>query len=121
MSSEDEDTKILERALAVCTDEYREEADVWTTLETKAQVAITVAGVFLAAVFSFSLTAGITQHIRILLGITLLALLFALICALWVLKVEAFDLPFDGSAALKEAQKLLGPTADRATDGARYL
>ena len=121
MTSEDEDTQILERALAACTDEYREEADVWTTLETKAQVVITVAGVFLAAAFSFSLTAGISLNIRILLGITLLALLLALICALWVLKGEDFDLPFDGKAALRNAKKLLDPSANRAVEGARYL
>ena len=71
--------------------------------------------------FSFSLTAGVSLNIRILLGITLLALLCALICALWVLKVEDFDLPFDGTAALKEAKELLDPSADRAVEGARYF
>jgi len=121
MTSEDEDTKILERALEVCTDEYREASAVWTTLETKAQVAITVAGVFLAAAFSFSLSAGIGLHIQVLLAVTLLALLCALISALWVLKVENFDLPFDGTAALKEANELLDPSANRTVEGARYL
>jgi len=121
MTSVDEDTKILERALAVCTDEYREAASVWTTLETKAQVAITVAGVFLAAAFSFSLAVGISSYIKVFLAITLVVLLGALVCALWVLKVASFDLPFDGAAALKEAKELLDPSADRSVDGARYL
>jgi len=121
MTSVDEDTKILERALAVCTDEYREAAAVWTTLETKAQVAITVAGVFLAAAFSFSLAVGISTYIKILLAITLVVLLGALVCALWVLKVANFDLPFDGSAALKQAEELMDPSADRSVEGSRYL
>ncbi len=88
MTSGEEDTRIAGRALAVCTDKYREAADFWTTLETKAQVAITVAGVFLAAAFSFSLASGISLPIKFCLGITLVALLLALIAALRVLKVE---------------------------------
>ncbi len=86
MTPLEEDTEIVERAFAACTDEYREQSDAWKTLEAKVQVAITVAGVFLAAVFSFSRDAGPDVSIKVFLGTTLLALLFALFCTLWVLK-----------------------------------
>jgi hypothetical protein len=120
MTPTEEDIKIVERALAACTDEYREQADTWKTLETKAQVAITVAGVFLAAVFAFTRDAGLDCGIKMFLGITLVALLFALFCALWVLKVEEFDLPFNGEDALKKAGELTRPTTSPEPEGGRY-
>ena len=120
MNPSEEDIKIAETALATCTDEYREQADVWKTLETKAQVAITVAGVFLAAAFAYSRETGLDVHIQVFLGVTLLTLLLALLCALWVLKTEDFDLPFNGTEALKDARRLLDPTMAREPAGSRY-
>ena len=120
MNSMEEDIKIIERALAACTDEYREQADTWKTLETKAQVAITIAGVFLAAVFAFTRDPGLHCSIQMFLGITLLALLLTLFCALWVLKVEEFDLPYNGEDALKTARELMKPTTSPVPEGCRY-
>jgi hypothetical protein len=116
----EEEIKISERALAACTDEYREQSDIWKTLENKAQVAITVAGVFLAAVFTFSRDANLNYEIKGCLGVTLLALLSALLCALWVLQVEEFDMPVSGIEVLKLAQELLDPVRAEEPEGDRF-
>jgi hypothetical protein len=117
----DEDIKIAERALAAFTDEYKEASEIWKTLESKAQVTITVAGVFLAAVFSFSRDGGIDLRVKMVLGLTLAALLAALLCALWVLKATTYDVPFDSEATMKKAKELLDPSYPRGESGSRYL
>jgi hypothetical protein len=117
----DEDIKIAERALAAYTDEYNEVSDIWKTLEGKAQVVITVAGIFLAAIFSFAVAAGIDLRIKMVLGVTLAALLAALLCALWVLKARTYDVPFDSEATRKKVKELLDPSYRRGESGSRYL
>jgi hypothetical protein len=117
----EEDIKIAERALTAYTDEYREASDIWKTLEGKAQVVITVAGIFLAAVFSFSVAAGIDLRVKIVLGVTLAALLAALLCALWVLKATTYDVPFDSEATMKRVKELLDPLYHRGESGSRYF
>jgi hypothetical protein len=117
----EEDIKIAERALTAYTDEYREASDIWKTLEGKAQVVITVAGIFLAAVFSFGVAAGIDLRVKIVLGVTLAALLAALLCALWVLKATTYDVPFDSEATMKRVKELLDPLHQRGESGSRYF
>jgi hypothetical protein len=117
----EEDIKITERALTAYTDEYREASDIWKTLEGKAQVVITVAGIFLAAVFSFGVAAGIDLRVKMVLGVTLAALLAALLCALWVLKATTYDVPFDSEATMKKVRELLDPSYHRGESGSRYI
>jgi hypothetical protein len=121
MDDIEESTKIAERALMDCTDEYKEQSDVWRTLESKAQVVITVAGVFLAAVFAFCRDSGLGGYAKLFVAVTMIALLVALFNALQVLRLEGFDLPFNGIRTLKEAQRLLKPDRIGDREGLRYF
>ena len=121
MNTLDEDVKIAERAMNSYMDEYKEASEIWKTLENKAQVTIAVAGVFLAAVFSFSRDAGVDCRVKLLLSLTLIAILVALLCALWVLKSTAYDVPFDSGSTMKKARELLAPIYARGEPGSRYL
>jgi hypothetical protein len=100
MTPLEEDIKILEAGLTAYSDEYKEQADIWKILESKAQVSITVAGVFLAATFAFVQQAGLVCSAKVFVVVTLLALLVALITALRVLQISELLMPVDRAKTL---------------------
>jgi hypothetical protein len=117
----EEDIKILEAGLKAYTDEYREQADIWKTLESKAQVAITVSGVFLAATFAFVHQAALVCIERLLVVVTLLSLLTSLIMALRVLQIREHLMPVDGALFVRRAKELVDPMTPRSSPGERYM
>jgi hypothetical protein len=106
MTPVDEEIAILQKGFDAYRDEYKEQSDIWKTLEEKSQVVITVSGIFLAAAFAFSQQAHLPLFARCLVVLTLIALICALFLAFWVLRVQAFDMPFDGSAIVKQTLEL---------------
>jgi len=73
--------------------EYKELADTWKTLDTKAQGTGTIAGVFLAAIFTWSrdLPAGFTCANKFGLGVALLFLIVVVLLSLFALAVREHD------------------------------
>jgi hypothetical protein len=75
--------------LSALTEQYKEASETWKALETKAQGAITVAGIFLAAVFAFVREAGSIDLLpRVLLGVTALLLVASVAIALLSLEIR---------------------------------
>src|SRR5919109_4903212 len=93
-----ENLKILERGVAAFLDGYREGAEIWKTLETKAQGLITTAGLFLAAAFAFSREPSLLTLTKVILLVTLVCLVWAILAALAVLRAAEFQLPDAGDA-----------------------
>jgi hypothetical protein len=93
-----ENVKILERGFDAFLDGYREGAEIWKTLETKAQGLITTAGLFLAAAFAFSREPSVLTFTKVILLVTLICLLWAIMAALSVLRTAEFQLPDAGDA-----------------------
>jgi hypothetical protein len=120
MTPLEEDTKILEVGLTAYLDEYREQTDIWKILESKAQVVITVAGVFLAATFAFASQAGLACSAKVFAVITLLSLLLALLEALRVLQIAELLMPVDGAAMVKRTRELVDPNAPPTVPGNKY-
>ena len=120
MTPLEEDIKILEAGLTAYSDEYKEQADIWKILESKAQVSITVAGIFLAATFAFVQQAGLVCSAKVLVVVTLLALLAALITALRVLQISELLMPVDGADTVKRTRELVDPKTPRTAPGDRY-
>jgi hypothetical protein len=94
-----ENIKILERGFAAYLEEYREQADIWKTLETKAQAVTTVAGLFLAAAFAFSREPTLATPIKLAVLAAIVSLFLAVLAALAVLRAVEFQLPDGGNAA----------------------
>jgi len=120
MTPLDEDLRILDRGVSAYLDAYRELSEIWKTLETKAQVTITVSGIFLAAVFAFCHDAGLVVYAKIFIAITFISLLAALFVAFRILQVEDFEVPTDGAAVIKRSRELTNPGVAREPIGTRY-
>ena len=77
--------------LTTCQDEYKDLLDAWGKLDGKAQGSATIAGVFLAAVFAAARGNGVpaSERERALLGIAILLLVAAVVCAGAALRVQA--------------------------------
>jgi hypothetical protein len=120
MTPSEEDIQILEAGLTAYLDEYREQTDIWKILESKAQVVITVAGVFLAATFAFVTQAGLVSCAKVFIVITLLALLIALAAALRVLRIAELLMPVDGAAMVQRTRELVDPKVPPTAPGDRY-
>ena len=82
--------KLLEAALASYREEYRDLADDWKGLETKAQGSVAVAGIFLAALFAFvrELTANSGPLESVLLAVAVLTLLVSVGYAIAALRIR---------------------------------
>ena len=70
-------------------EEYKELSDVWKSLETKAQGTVTIAGIFIAAAFTFAkdLTSGRLDHYgKLFLGGAIIFLIPTIILSVLVLR-----------------------------------
>ena len=76
-------------------DEYKELADIWRGLETKAQGNIAIAGIFIAVVFAFIREAGQQSYWaeRACLGLALIFLVISVIFSIMVLRVRQAPFP----------------------------
>jgi hypothetical protein len=82
-------------------DEYKELAEVWRGLETKAQGNIAIAGIFIAGVFVF--LREINPHTlwveKLILGIAVILFVISVFFSIFVLQVRQVPLPPMGSFA----------------------
>jgi hypothetical protein len=112
---------LLSEVLSGYRDEYKELADIWKQLDSKAQGVITVCGVFLAGVFAFA--RGITDPAetwqKILLTAATILLVLSVIVALRALRVREVELPPYGDEhhslltdLLRDGAPIDGETAD---------
>jgi hypothetical protein len=93
--------------LSASGEQYKELAETWKALETKAQGAITVAGIFLAATFAFAREAASLDTIsKLLVGVTAILLVASVTVALLSLEIR---------------QVLAPPMADFVEGGTRDL
>ena len=92
--------ELLSQVVAAYEYEYRDSADNWKVLDTKAQGSVAVAGIFIAGSLALAqrFTGGTAVASRIVLGVGALLLLIAVGCALVVLKIRSVDAPPDGQS-----------------------
>lgn len=90
--------------------EYAELSDVWRTLDTKAQGATAIAGIFLAAAFSFAKDAAgrITPLQSGLLALAIGSLLASITLAILALRVRVVSLPPIGEQLEELVNDVLG-------------
>ena len=80
--------------LSTLADQHRESSETWKALETKGQGTITVAGIFLAAVFAFAREAdSIDAFPRVLIGLTTILLVASVAVALLSLEIRPVAAP----------------------------
>ena len=73
--------------------EYKDLSDTWRSMETKAQGGITVAGIFLAAVFAYIEKVTLTRFDKVLLIIAIALLVFTVFLAVKSLMVHEVPSP----------------------------
>ena len=121
-------------------DEYKELSETWRNLESKAQGAVTIAGIFIAGAFAYIREVGPQAHRsdRVFLGASILSLMISVLLSIWALRVRTVAAPpigeyvdnlvrdllqVDNDAKLKE--RVMGFVTDqtdswrRATRGAK--
>lgn len=79
---------LRQRALDSYREEYKELSEVWKALETKAQGTVTIAGIFIAAAFTFAKDLAATRldyYGNLFLGAAIILLIPAIICSVLVL------------------------------------
>jgi len=111
---------LIDLALERARYEYTELADNWKLLDTKAQATAAIAGVFLAAFFTFvyrdsdgAAGCGLPAviHWKVLPALLLVCLLAAIVCSLWAMWVTEVDMPPSGEWTWDAVKELLTPTA----------
>ena len=76
--------------LTAFAEEYRDAAEIWRTLETKAQTTITVSGIFLAAAFAYARESRTVEPLhQVLLVGSIILLVASVTAALLSLRVRA--------------------------------
>ena len=99
-----------EAAIAAYTAEYEALTDVWKGLETKAQGAITIAGIFIAAAFVFirdlqMLNLSFSQ--KLLLAVAVACIVLSVIASILVLILQTVDSPPGGSLVYQMCQDVI--------------
>jgi hypothetical protein len=112
--SQDPSERLIIQALDAHKDEYKELAEVWRSLDAKAQGTVAISGIFLAGVFAFvnDLQANAACVARCLLTATAALLAVSVILALAVLWVRSVS-----SAPLGESLSVLVRDLLSADDG----
>lgn len=114
-SSQEE--KILENkeslrqaALDVYRDEYKELSETWKSLETKAQGTVTIAGIFIAASFTFAkdlTTTRLSFNENLILGAAIICLIISVLFSVMALKTREVDAPPSGERILEMTDHLI--------------
>jgi hypothetical protein len=103
--------------LSALSEQYKESSETWKALETKAQGAITVAGIFLAAVFAFAREAASLDLLpRILVMISAGLLVGSVAIALLSLEVRPLAPPPLGNFVDPGVQDLLKLADDKLSE-----
>jgi hypothetical protein len=105
---EDREAKLLEQALGASKQEHEELSDQFNALDSKAQGAMTTAGIFIAGMLGFinTLTDTATMAQRVLLTAAAVLLAFCVTAALMVVAVREVTAP-PGGTLLKLVDDLL--------------
>ena len=112
-----ENIRLLERGYTAFADEYKEQAEIWRTLETKAQGLIGASGLFLAAAFAFSREPTLLVPTKIIVLLTISSLVWAVLAALSVLRISEFSFP-DGVNAVQDVKAAVSKPSEAV--GERY-
>jgi hypothetical protein len=107
--------KLIEVALERARYEYTEHADNWIVLENKALATATVAGLFLAAVFSYvGNDPPFLDHLlpRILATLLVLSLTAAIFCPMVSLCVRELQMPTSGQCSWDLVRGAIAGRAD---------
>lgn len=105
----DKRDELREKALAASSDDYKELTGTWRYLDTKAQVNIAIAGVFIAAAFTYltRLTpAGLAEVL--LLFLTVLSLVVCVFISVLALRVQDAPSPVLGDFLRRQVADLEG-------------
>ncbi len=97
MTPEEIRETVREQLLDAFSAEYSFTVDTWKLLETKAQVSITVSGIFFAAAFAYARETTLTTGVRLLLLSTVVTLLLSLGSAIRSLTIARIAVPPFGS------------------------
>jgi hypothetical protein len=114
--------EILENVLEAYESEYKDLADTWRLLETKAQALASVAGVFIAGAFGFARDSikDVSPRIKVGLSVAVFLLLLAVVCGVFALIVRRVWSPPGGSQRLRMAEEFLAISTPEDSDE-RYL
>lgn len=106
-------------------DQYKELSDTWKLVETKAQTATAIGGVFLAAAFAWTREqpAGFQPMDRALLCLVMFNLLVSIGCAIFSMRIRSAALPPYGRVTRDTAEDLTdnGFDPERVSDFYRTL
>lgn len=90
---EDPRLDLLKSSLDACRDYYKDLSTQWSSLDTKAQGAGTVAGIFLAGIFAFvrDISVGSPYLERLAISVAVALLVASIVCAIWAVMVREAD------------------------------
>jgi hypothetical protein len=96
----------LQQAIEAYKESYRDFADNWRAMETKAQGSVAIAGLFVAGVFALvrDKAPGMPPFERVVLGATIVSLLLTIYWAIRVLAVRDVEGPVRGETLQKVAE-----------------
>ena len=97
------------------SNEYKELADTWRNLETKAQNAITIAGIFIAGAFAYVRDIKLETHRteKFLLGVCVCFLIASVVLSILALRLRKIAAPFMGDTLNKLVNDLLQVSEDQ--------
>jgi hypothetical protein len=113
---------LRQTALDSYREEYKEFADVWKSLESKAQGTVTIAGIFIAAAFTFAKDLATTRldfYGNVFLGAAILLLIPTVICSVLVLWKRTVKSIPSGETVEQCADALVQTTDDDLADHTR--
>lgn len=92
-SEDDPRLDLLKSSLDGCKDYYRDLSTQWSGLDTKAQGAGTVAGIFLAGIFAFVRDVSVESPCleRLAISLAVAFLVASIVCAIWAVVVREAD------------------------------
>jgi hypothetical protein len=97
------------------SNEYKELADTWRNLETKAQSAITIAGIFIAGAFAYVRDIRPETHKseKVLLGVCVCFLIASVVLSILALRLRKIAAPLMGENLDKLVDDLLQISEDK--------
>jgi hypothetical protein len=107
-----------EFALEYAKDEQDRLLDTWKQMDAKAQGTAAIAGLFLAAAFAFVRNTGlaITAQEKVLLGVSLFALVCSIGASIWVLLLREASSPLSASQVGKMVTDALRMPKEEASE-----
>lgn len=106
--------ELLEKSLQSCINEYKDKIAIFNNLDTKAQNNITIAGIFLGAMFAFLQGDNLGKFIShthtlgiFLIGLSIISLIISIGFCLYALKIRTMSAPLESDELFRMAQDIL--------------